>query len=419
MSDPNLEPLDPTPAAAEPPKKSSKSSDSATNKSAAKPTASESATGATSPDKPPIDDLKMPEDKPSRWQRLKSYVHTHRTRVILLSGLIVIIPTAAWAYIEFNKPVETVSSDVHVAKKEKKATTKPSPLTGIEVEPALAERPITGVVIENHTDARPQSGLGQAGVVYEALAEGGITRFLAFYVDTRPSTLGPVRSIRTYFVDWGLEFKAPIAHAGGNADALDLIGPLGLKDLNQFNYGDFFWRANDRYAPHNLYTSSDKLDALEKKLGYTQPAAFTPSPRQADKPATTPDHPDININYSYNGYQVEYKYDTSCNCYLRFLAGAPHVDRNDNQQIKVKNVVVEYMPTSYGTTRIGEQTVMMGTPGSGKAIVFRDGTAIEATWSKATHGDRTKLMDSSGKEIPLNTGNTWYSIVPTDKPVSY
>jgi hypothetical protein len=77
------------------------------------------------------------------------------------------------------------------------------------------------------------------------------------------------------------------------------------------------------------------------------------------------------------------------------------------------------MPTSYGTTRIGEQTVMMGTPGGGRAIVFRDGQAIEGTWQKAAHTDRTKLVDASGKEIPLNKGNTWYSIVPTNKTVSY
>jgi hypothetical protein len=192
-----------------------------------------------------------------------------------------------------------------------------------------------------------------------------------------------------------------------------------MKDMNQFSHGDSFYRTSDRFAPHNAYTSSDLLDKLEAKLGYAQPSSFKPSPRKKDEPSASAAHPDININYSYNGYQVEYKYDQGCNCYLRFLAGAPHVDRNDNQQIKVKNVVVQYMPTSYGTTRIGESTVMMATPGSGKAIVFRDGSAIEGTWTKASHTDRTRLLDAAGKDIPLDAGNTWYSIVPTDKVVSY
>ena len=369
---------------------------------------------------PLIDDLKMPEDTPGKSGGFKNFIRTHHTRLILAFGVLVVIPVGVWAYWQYTKPVEKVSSDVHVPKKvPPKPTTKASPLSGVEVAPESADRPITAVVIENHTDARPQSGLSQAGVVYEALAEGGITRFLAFYLENRPSTLGPVRSIRTYFVDWALEFNAPVAHAGGNADALDLIGPLGMKDMNQFYNGGYFWRANDRFAPHNLYTSSDKLDALEQKLGYAKPSAFAPSLRQKDSPVVGAPHPDININYSYTGYQVEYKYDASCNCYLRFMAGAPHIDRNDGQQIRVKNIVIEYMPTSYGTTRIGEQTVIMGTPGSGKAVVLRDGTAIEGTWIKGKHTDRTKLVDAAGKEIPLDKGNTWYSIVPSDQSVTY
>ncbi len=298
-----------------------------------------------------------------------------------------------------------------------------SPLTGLEVSAADAAKPVVAVVIENQTDARPQSGLSSAGVVYEALAEGGITRFLAFFLETKPPQYGPVRSIRTYFVSWGLEYNAPVAHAGGNADALDLINPLHLKDLNQFSYGNYFYRANDRYAPHNLYTDAAKLDSLLNLLGYNQAATFAPSLRKADSPEATPSHPTIGINYSYNGYQVEYHYEAASNSYLRFLAGAPHIDRNNNQQIKVKNIVVEYMPTAYGLTRIGEQTVRMGASGmpigSGRAVVFRDGGAVEGTWNKPSNTDRTKLVDAAGKEIPLNAGNTWYSIVPDDRTASY
>ncbi len=300
--------------------------------------------------------------------------------------------------------------------------TKPSPLTGVEVAPDLADRPITAVVIENHPDARPQSGLSEAGVVYEALAEGGITRFLAFFLENRPTQIGPVRSLRTYFVDWGLEFNAPVAHVGGNYDALTLVGPLDAKTLNEFTYGSSFYRASDRFAPHNAYTSSDLLDQLQRRIGYYRPSDFTPSPRKPDAPpaaGAAPSHPTIDIDYSYNGYQVEYRYDPAANDYARFLAGAPHIDRNTNQQIHVKNVVVEYMPTSYGLTAIGEQTVIMGTPGSGKAIVFRDGGAVEGTWSKADHRTRTKLLDAAGNDIPLDAGNTWYSIVPNDRAITY
>ena len=294
-----------------------------------------------------------------------------------------------------------------------------SPLTGKRVDPAIAAQPIVGVVIENHPDARPQSGLADAGVVYEANAEGGITRFLAFYLDTLPASLGPVRSLRTYFVDWGLEFNSPVAHAGGNQDALDLVKPLGLKDLNALSgAANSFFRTTDRVAPHNLYTSNTKLTSLLKQFGYTGPADFVASPRQADAPAAGAQHPKIHIEFSYSGYQVDYAYDAASNDYARNMAGTPHLDRNTGQQIHVKNIVIEMMPTSYGVTRIGEQTVIMQTIGKGKGWVIRDGNAIPVTWSKTSRTNRTQLLDDAGKDVPLDAGNTWYEIVPSGNTVS-
>lgn len=362
----------------------------------------------------------------SLWQRI-IWIEDHRRLVAAASVIGVTLTTIGLLALFGAKPAadpaptKTVVAPPAPAPK---PVLKTSALTGAVVDPqSLADRPITGVIIENHTDARPQSGLGQAGVVYEALAEGGITRFLAFFQDNRPAVLGPVRSLRTYFLSWGLEFDASIAHAGGNADALDLVGPMKLKDMNQFSYGDSFYRTNDRYSPHNLYTTSDLLDRLEARLSDDHPSVFTPSPRKADSPTAGTGASVIDLDYSYNGYQVEYRYDTGCNCYARFLAGAPHIDRNDGVQIHVKNVVVEYMPTAFGTTRIGEQTVRMGDSGmpigSNKAIVFRDGTATVGTWNRPNESDRTKLLDAAGKEIPLDVGNTWYSIIPTNKTASY
>jgi len=77
------------------------------------------------------------------------------------------------------------------------------------------------------------------------------------------------------------------------------------------------------------------------------------------------------------------------------------------------------MPTSYGTTRIGEQTVIMQTVGSGQGWVFRDGQAIPITWQKASRTNRTRLIGADGKDVPLDAGNTWYSIVPLGKNVSF
>lgn len=379
----------------------------------------------TAPATPPPSDPPTPNPAPSSgWQ---GWLKQHWRLVVMITAAVLLVAVGgAYAWLKMHpkpkaKPVVVKAPPPPTPPPA--PTTLPSPLTGEQVSPDLAKRPITAVVIENHTDARPQSGLADAGVVYEALAEGGITRFLAFYLNHLPKELGPVRSVRTYFVSWALEFNAPVAHAGGNADALDLIGPLGMKDMNEFSWGANFYRSNDRYAPHNLYTTPTLLDQLEGKLGYSTPADFTPSPRKPDKPTAPAPAATIDIDYSYNGYQVEYRYDGNCNCYNRFLAGAPHIDRNTGAQIKVKNVVVEYMPTAYGTTRIGEQTVRMGDSGmpigSNKALVFSDGAVTTGTWNKPSNKERTRLLDASGKDIPLDVGNTWYSIVPLDHTATY
>jgi hypothetical protein len=356
-----------------------------------------------------------------------SWAKTHRKLLIISAATLVLAVGAGalgWSLAK-PKPTTPVAIKATVSPSPTPVptpSTKLSPLTGLPVAPELADRPITAVVIENHPDARPQSGLGDAGVVYEANAEGGITRFLAFFLDTRPAMLGPVRSLRTYFVDWGLEFNAPVAHAGGNADALDLVSPLGMKDMNALSFAaDAFYRDHSRNvaSEHTLYTTSDKLDALEARLGFAKPASFTVSPRKADTPNPNPPHPNVHIDFSYGGYQVDYAYSATTNDYARSLAGAPHTDRNTGKQIHVKNIVVEMMPTSYGTTRAGEQTVIMGTVGRGTGWVLRDGDAIPITWVKNSHSSRTVLLDAAGAEVPLDAGNTWYCIVPAGNNVSF
>lgn len=357
------------------------------------------------------------EHAPLNWLK-------HHWKIMVPVIVVVLAVGAAAAYFLILTPKKTTVTPV--ATKSASPTpaptpiTKLSPLTGLPVDPALADRPISSIIIENHPDARPQSGLSQAGVVYEALAEGGITRFQTFFLDQRPAVIGPVRSLRAYFVDWGLEFNAPVVHAGGNATSADMIGPLQMKDLNALSFASSgFYRTTDRYAPHNLYTSSDRMDALLKRFGFYVPSSFTPSPRKADAPNAAAPHPNIHINFSYNGFQVDYNYDSVTNDYARMLAGVPHIDRNTGTQIHVKNVVVMYTPTSYGHTRVGEQSVIMQTVGVGKALVFRDGDVVAGTWSKASHSGRTQLLEAAGAEILLDAGNTWYSVIPTGNVVTY
>jgi hypothetical protein len=361
-----------------------------------------------------------------KLRRLLAWAETHRNLTAFILIMLGIVPTGLAITGLLSKPATAPKSSVvqqDQPPEPPKPEVKTSLLTGVPLEGSLQDRPVTAVVIENHPAARPQSGLGEAGVVYEALAEGGITRFLSFFQETRPALLGPVRSLRTYFVSWTLEFDAAIAHVGGNADALDLVVPMQLKDMSQFSYPAHFYRTRDRFSPHNMYTTSDLMDQLMVKLNNFRPPAAAPTPRKDDTTDGGVNAGTIDLTYSFAGYAVQYRFDRGCNCYLRFMAGSPHIDRNTGQQIRVKNIVVEYMPTAFGVTRIGEQTVRMGDSGlpigSNKAVVFRDGIAIEGTWNKPDHRARTKLLDASGKEIPLNRGNTWYSIIPIGKSATW
>ncbi len=156
----------------------------------------------------------------------------------------------------------------------KKTAPKPkakyySPLTGeLIAQEGDAAKPVTAIMLENSPDARPQSGLKDAEIVYEAIAEGGVTRFLAVYQQHKPQLIGPVRSVRMYYVHWLTPYDASVAHIGGSAAALQLVRNGSYRDIDQFFNAGSYWRANDRYAPHNVYTSFEKLDALNASKGY-------------------------------------------------------------------------------------------------------------------------------------------------------
>lgn len=307
-----------------------------------------------------------------------------------------------------------------VAKEEVKETpppptTEPSKLTGVEVPLATNKLPITGIMIENSPDARPQAGLKDAGVVFEAVAEGGITRFLALFLEAQPDYIGPIRSVRPYYVQWARGFDAPIAHVGGSAEALAKIRGEGLPDLDQSFNAAYFQRVSNRYAPHNVYTSLAKLLELSTKKGYTS-NSLTSLTRKAEAPAAAPTAKSINLVISSPLYNVHYDYDPATNSYARSQAGAPHTDERSGQQIKPKVVVA--LALSKGIAADGIHTAY-GTIGSGTVFIFQDGTVTQGTWTKASDKDQFRFTDAAGAPIGLNPGQTWFSVVSLVSSVTY
>lgn len=289
-------------------------------------------------------------------------------------------------------------------------TTAASPLTGVEVPIALTKLPVTGVMIENSPDARPQSGLIDAGVVFEAISEGGITRFLALFQESNPDYIGPVRSVRPYYLDFVKPFDAPLAHAGGSGQALAEIRAQGIKDLDQaFNPGSY-QRISSRYAPHNLYTSRDQLLALQNSKGFTS-SKFKGYVRKEEKPAKTPTAAKIDFAISGFLYNTHYDYDAASNSYLRSMAGKPHVDERSGKQINPKAVVA--IETTHGYNGIYS---VYGVTGSGAVTVFQDGVATKGTWTKADRDSPYLFKDAAGKPLALNPGQTWITLI---KPGQY
>lgn len=288
-----------------------------------------------------------------------------------------------------------------------------SPLSGLQVsDEATTRRQVTAIMIENSPDARPQSGLKDAGVVYEAIAEGGITRFVVLYQEGRPGLVGPVRSVRPYFVEWAAPYDAAVAHVGGSARALQMIrsGDYGV-DIDQFFNAGSYWRANDRAAPHNVYTDFDRLDALTQSKGKTT-SSFTPLARKADKKAKTPAATHINMPISSAWYAIDYDYDAASNSYARKIGGEPHLDREAGQLQPKVVIAIEVTMTNAMEDGIREQIT---TTGSGKAFVFQDGIVAEATWQRPDVKSQISFVDGAGKPIELNRGQTWITALPDSR----
>lgn len=352
-----------------------------------------------------------PDIKPlSLWAKIHIWVRKHLIPVIAVSVSVLIC-----AGIIISAAVNANSREmVQVAplKIKKKVVEKIySPLSGLEVaKESDTNLPVTGMMIENSPESRPQSGLKKSGVVFEAIAEGGITRFLVLYQNEKPSLIGPVRSLRLYDVDWLAAFDAGIGHVGGSAMALSEIRNGKYRDLDQFFNSGYYWRATDRYAPHNVYTNFEKIDSLNASKGI-KTSKFTGFSRVDGKASDNQDATSISVTVSSYLFNSSYKYDAATNSYLRSQGGGAHMDREDGQ----------ISPSVVIALHVEEITVMedgsresIKTIGSGDAEIFQNGTVIKATWHKSSKEGQLSFTDAEGNDVPLVRGQTWITAVPID-----
>lgn len=370
--------------------------------------------------KPPVSDLPKPTVVKSASGAAKKPIPRWVWYVVGGAVLLIIVAIAGWAMFGGSKSTVDITTTVEDTNASTE-TLVPRVLDGVPVAAAQAFTNIYAVVIENLTDSRPPSGLDKASVIYEALTEGGITRFLALFPVGQPADqIGPVRSARPYFVSWAEEYKPLFVHAGGSPQALSYLksSKANVYDFNQFVNGGNFMRDKSRTAPHNLYTNPDLLfaglrhRAPDAKPTYTSWLFKGETPLD-NRPTVAND---IVINFSSFNYKVTYTYDRVQNQYIRQVAEKPHVTR-DGVPLAAKDIIVQF--TKIGLLPNEKQRLDITTVGSGKMLLFRDGTVTEGTWKKDSNVARTQFLDVSGNPLALNPGQIWIESVSTDAKVTY
>ncbi|WP_422444154.1 DUF3048 domain-containing protein [Thermoanaerobacterium sp. DL9XJH110] len=284
-----------------------------------------------------------------------------------------------------------------------------NPLTGLDMDAEFENRRPMAVMVENEAGARPQSGLDKADVVYEILAEGGITRFLAIYLGKQCEEIGPVRSARPYFVDYATEYDGIYVHYGASPQAYADLKKLNVDAIDGIYDGVTFWRDKSRSKPHNAYTSTERILKTSEKRGFLKTTRlkvwnFT----DESTPSNGQELRSFNLKY-FNNYYVGYAYDPSRKVYKRFINGKPHTDRRTGETLLVKNIIVQFADSKV-IDEVGRMDIK--TTGSGKGYYISEGFFTEIRWQKGSRVGRTKYTLADGTELRINPGNTWIQVMP-------
>lgn len=322
------------------------------------------------------------------------------------------------------------------------------------------------VMIENHQDSRPQSGLQTADIVYEAVAEGGITRFMGIFYcgqvagsEASKYDVGPVRSARTYFLDIASEYSDyPLYnHVGGancsaaspggpcttvkKAQAIEQISAYGWtnkgtwSDLSQFSLSYKACRrepdrtGEERATEHTMYCSTKELWEVAASRGLTnlteaQKTSWDKNYRswlfkQTDQASSSPTATKISFDFwsNYKDYSVVWDYDSAHNNYLRSNAGSQHLDFNTQSPLTTKNIIIQFVKE---TRSVDEHMHnLYDIIGSGNGVLLQNGEKTDITWSKLNRVSRTIYKDKSGKEVNFVPGNIWVELIPTTSTVTY
>lgn len=386
-----------------------------------------------------------------------------KSLIYLISGFGLFLFSMGVSYWIFSSPIQVFKraktiepTPAPISKRPQIDATKPRtevcPLNGVmytttESEIWNTRRPLA-VMIENHADSRPLSGLSAADIVYEAVAEGGITRHMGIFycgVTSQNTMFAPVRSARIYFTKLIPEYNALYNHVGGagncddptvddRAKALCFIRQNKIKDLDQFGRaGDFktCHRVANRLDrdvayEHTMACYSDQLYKTAAKYKWTNvdekgvswDKGFV-SWKFKDESPVVGNTLDIKFDFwtSKIDYSVAWKFDTKTKEYQRYVGGLPAIDLNIDEVTTAKNIIIQFVKE---TGPLDEHLHMYyEVVGTGPMLAFQDGQVISGTWTKTSLSSRTKYFDSKKTEIQFNRGPIWIELVPAGNKIEY
>jgi len=295
-----------------------------------------------------------------------------------------------------------------------------APLTGLYVKEELIEqRPIVAM-LDNHYGARPQAGLRDAELVYEILAEGNITRYMAVFHTSLPEKLGPIRSARPYYISRALEYDPYYVHVGGSQQALQDIHDLNMADIDGLSSGsNVFWRTKHKRIPHNMYSNAQAIIKEGNRRGHRTEVTFE-TLKFKDEVASLSGETCTGLDIIYlqptnrdkDGYHVGFSYNEETKLYQRLVNNKAYSDEIDGSTLTTTNIIVQFAShkvlDSAGRLKVG-------LVGKGKGYYISAGEKIQMTWTKSERRGLTRYYDLEGKEIVLNPGKTWIQVVPSTR----
>lgn len=280
------------------------------------------------------------------------------------------------------------------------------------------------VMINNNHSAWPQCGVQDAYIVYEIIAEGGITRMMALYKDQDTAKIGSVRSARHYFLDYANENDAIFVHWGASPQAYNKLGSMDSLDGIALEGSVFFRdRTLDRDYEHTGFTSMENVKEYAEKQGYTRDTNkdlllnYSAEEIEMDKLEGAEPATEIDIEYSYY-HSTSYEYDEENKVYKRSMSGEANVDLETGEQYTAKNIIIYEVRNYTLNDGEGKGRQELDNIGSGSGYFISGGYVVPITWEKTSHSGQTVYKYENGEEIVVNDGNTFIQICPLDTEIT-